>query len=213
MFDNVYFYSKGDEYSMYLLRKIINHPLRPNFNFFCIDGIINLPMYIQYVPSLKVYIENEKFQIVIGNEIEKLLDPEEEEDLITSIPSEAEKLLEKKQSGNKIKYSKKEFEKKFDESPCDEKDIRGKKLLSSIFGNVSSNSNIRNELLPDNNNNGFYLQDFDDDNQTIMADDGKINEKSDELNRLMDEKRREREMFDEMTKKQNAPHALMHQEI
>lgn len=197
MYNYVYFYSNIDKYSLYLLQKIYNSSNSSLFNFFCIDGIKNLPKYVQFVPSLKVYISDTEFKILIGTQIEEFIEEDEEEQIPTYL-SEADKLR------NQIvnpKVKKINFDEQFEcaseikQGKLDdkfEKDLEpSNDLLPSGTMAFGEEENDYDDIKPMNSND--YLPD------NINMED------------LMKQKQREREQFDkelkiagEMTQKQLA---------
>ncbi len=197
MYNYVYFYSNIDKYSMYLLQKIHNNPNLSSFNFFCIDGIKNLPKYIQFVPSLKVYISNTEFNILIGTQIEEFIEEDTEEQIPIYL-TEADKLRnqivnpknkkinfnEQFECASEIKKGK--IDDKFEEDLEPINDLLPSGTM--VFGEEENNFN---DIKPINSND--YLPD------DINMED------------LMKQKQREREQFDkelkiagEMTQKQLA---------
>jgi hypothetical protein len=57
----ILFYSNGCNYCTELINTIRQHAI--NINYFCIDGILNLPNYVEFTPTLRVIKNNERYII------------------------------------------------------------------------------------------------------------------------------------------------------
>lgn len=212
MYNYVYFYSRVDKYSMYLLKKIVEHPERHIFNFFCIDGLKKVPEYIQYIPALRVYTDphNKKFQVFYGSQIEELINTEEQGTQETQELTDEQKLKLRFQKERELigsnpppekmptkKHKKKDIMKNFEVVSEDQN--------CSLMNQFQEDDTSRNALLPDDNTFcAFNEIDYDATRPINSNDDNdlpKYNEHSTEL--LMREKMREREILEKEMEMEN----------
>lgn len=64
----ILFYSNGCNFSTDVINTIKQHPVGPNVNYFCIDGIMTLPDYLSYTPTMRVIKDSERY-IISGSDI------------------------------------------------------------------------------------------------------------------------------------------------
>lgn len=64
----ILFYSNGCNHSTKIINVIKQHPIGPNVSYFCIDGIMTLPDYLQYTPTMRVIKGPDRY-IISGSDI------------------------------------------------------------------------------------------------------------------------------------------------
>lgn len=64
----ILFYSNGCNHSTEIINAIKSQPIGPNVNYFCIDGYMHLPDYIQFTPTMRIIKQGERY-ILTGEEI------------------------------------------------------------------------------------------------------------------------------------------------
>jgi hypothetical protein len=64
----ILFYSNGCNYSTEVINVIKRHVIAPHINYFCIDGIMSLPEYLRYTPTMRVIKEQDRY-VISGSDI------------------------------------------------------------------------------------------------------------------------------------------------
>jgi len=69
----ILFYSNGCKHSSDVMNTLKSHSISKSVHYFCIDGMIELPNYIQYTPTMRIIKDNKQY-VIIGSEIYTWLD-------------------------------------------------------------------------------------------------------------------------------------------
>lgn len=99
----ILFYSNGCNHSTEIINAIKSQPIGSNVKYFCIDGYMTLPDYIQFTPTMRIIKQGERY-ILTGEEIYTWLESVSPS-LQSSTQIQKQKQNKKNQNKQTIQYS------------------------------------------------------------------------------------------------------------